>query len=115
MADFQQFPGELNIACSHVDALTITGSLGFPTTGDTLLAVVYEDTDAGYAATLANTPTYAASWSITRVNDATGSISLALAANTIKSLSVAKRYRWYLRSANLARAVTSGTFAVRAP
>lgn len=115
MADFQQFPGVMNIACSHVDALTITGSLGFATTGDTLLAVVYEDTDAGYAATLANTPTYAATWGITRVNDATGDISLTLSYNAIKSLSVAKRYRWFLRSNNLARAVTSGTFAVRAP
>lgn len=112
---YQQLPGELNIVVTHGDALTITRSLGFDTTGDTLTAVVYEDTAAGYAAAIAATPAPAASWTVTRLNDATGAVSLALASNTIKALSLTKSYRWFIRSASLNRSVLSGTFAVRAP
>lgn len=112
---YQQLPGELNIVVTHGDALTITRSLGFDTTGDTLTAVVYEDTAAGYAAAIAATPAPAASWTVTRLNDATGAVSLALASNTIKAMSLTKSYRWFIRSASLNRSVLSGTFAVRAP
>lgn len=114
-AIYEQLPGELNIVVTHGDALAISGSLGFDTTGDTLTAVVYEDTSAGYAAAIANTPAPAASWTVTKVNDATGAVTLALASNTIKGLSLTKSYRWFVRSANLNRAVVSGTFATRAP
>ena len=112
---YQQLPGTLDIVASHVDALTITGSLGFNTAGDTLTAVVYEDTAAGYAAAIAASPAPAATWTITRVDDTVGAISLHLASSTIKALSLTKSYRWFIRSANLDRAAVSGTFTVRAP
>lgn len=112
---YSQLPAEMNIVIAHGDGLVITGSVGFATTGDTLTAVVYEDTPAGYAAAIANTPAPAASWTITRVNDATGDIALSLAASTVKGLSLAKSYRWFLRSLALNRAVVSGSFAMRAP
>jgi len=114
-ATYSQLPGTLDIVASHVDALTITGTLGFSTTGDTLTAVVYEDTAAGYAAAIAASPTPAATWTITRLNDATGAISLRLAASTMKALSLTKSYRWFIRSANLDRAAVSGTVTLRAP
>ena len=112
---YSQLPGALDIVVTHGDALTIAGSLGFSVTGDTLTAVVYEDTAAGYASAIAATPAPAASWTVTVVQAATGDVTLSLAANTTKGLSLTKSYRWYLRSANLARAVVSGTFATRAP
>lgn len=115
MALFSQLPGVLDVVVSHVDGLTITGSLGFSVAGDTLTALVYEDTAAGYAAAIAATPAPAATWTIAVVNAATGDVSLSLSANTIKSLSIAKSYRWFLKSAALGRAVTSGTFSARAP
>jgi hypothetical protein len=114
-ATYTQLPGTLDIVTSHVDGLTITGSLGFSTTNDTLTAVVYEDTPTGYAAAIAANATPAATWSITHVNRSAGAVSLSLSANTIKALSLAKTYRWFIRSANLDRAVTSGTFTLRAP
>jgi hypothetical protein len=112
---YSQLPGELNIVVTHGDALTIAGSLGFNVTGDTLTAVVYEDTAAGYAAAIAASPTPAATITVAVVQASTGDVTLSLAANTTKGLSLTKSYRWYLRSASLARAVVSGTFAVRAP
>ncbi|MBU6221749.1 MAG: hypothetical protein KGR24_03280 [Planctomycetes bacterium] len=112
---YEQLPSKLDIVVTHGDALTIKRSLGFNTTGDTLTAVVYEDTPAGYAAAIAATPAPAASWTVTVVAAATGDVTLSLAANTVKSLSLAKSYRWFIRSALLNRAVESGTFAVRAP
>jgi hypothetical protein len=114
-ATYTQLPGTLDIVASHVDGLSITGSLGFSTAGDTLTALVYEDTPSGYAAAIASSPAPAATWSIARVNDSVGAITLTLAASTIKGLSIAKSYRWFMRSANLNRAVTSGTFTLRAP
>jgi hypothetical protein len=114
-ATYSQLPGVLDIVVTHGDGLTITGSLGFNTTGDTLTAVVYEDTAAGYAAALAASPTPAATITVTVVQASTGGVTLALAANTVKGLSLTKSYRWYLRSASLARAVVSGTFTPRAP
>ena len=53
MSTYSQLPGELNVVVAHADGLAITGSLGFSTAGDTLTAVVYEDTAAGYAAAIA--------------------------------------------------------------
>jgi hypothetical protein len=114
-AIYEQLPADLPVVVTHVDGLTIYGTLGFNTTGDTLTAVVYEDTAAGYAAAIAASPTPAATWTITRLNDATGAISLRLAASTIKALSLTKSYRWFIRSANLDRAAVSGTFTLRAP
>jgi len=114
-ATYTQLPGTLDIVASHVDGLTITGSLGFATTNDTLTAFVYEDTPTGYAAAIAANPTPAATWSITHVDRSAGAVSLSLAASTIKGLSIAKSYRWFIRSSNLDRAVTSGTFTLRAP
>jgi hypothetical protein len=114
-AIYQQLPGEMDVIVAHGDGLTITGSLGYDVTGDTLTAVVYEDTAAGYAAAIAATPAPAATWTVTVVAAATGDVTLSLAANTIKGLSLTKAYRWYIRSANLARSVVSGTFATRAP
>lgn len=105
----------MNIIVSHADGLSISGSVGFATPGDTLTAVVYEDTPAGYAAAVAATPAPAATWTITRLNDSTGDITLSLSASTVKSLSLAKSYRWFLRSSALNRAVVSGAFAMRAP
>ena len=52
MPDITQLPENVTVTCVHGDALTIKRSLGFDTTGDTLTAVVYEDTAAGYAAAL---------------------------------------------------------------
>ena len=112
---YSQLPGTLDIVVSHVDGLTMTGSLGFSTVGDTLTAVIYEDTAAGYAAAIAATPSPAATWSIARVDNSIGAITLSLAASTVKGLSLAKSYRWFLRSSALDRAVTSGTFTLRAP
>jgi hypothetical protein len=112
---YSQLPGELNILLAHTDAVTIAGSLGFNTTGDTLTALVYEDTAAGYAAAIAASPAPAATITVAVVQASTGDVTLSLAANTVKGLSLTKSYRWYLRSANLARAVVSGTFSVRAP
>lgn len=112
---YEQLPGELDIMVCHGDGLTITGSLGFNVTGDTLTAVVYEDTAAGYAAAIAATPAPAATWTVTVVTAATGDVSLALSANTIKGLSLTKSYRWFIRSSNLNRSCVSGTFATRAP
>ena len=114
-ATYTQLPGTLDVVVAHGDGLTITGSLGFSTTGDTLTAVVYEDTAAGYAAAIAATPAPAATWTVTVVAAATGDVTLSLSANTTKGLSLTKAYRWFLRSASLGRAVVSGTFAVRAP
>lgn len=116
MANFTQLPGELNVVVCHVDGpLTITGSLGFSVVGDTLTALVYEDTATGYAAAIAATPAPAATWTVTVVTAATGEVSLSLSANAIKALSIAKSYRWFLKSASLGRAAVSGTFSVRAP
>ena len=115
MSTYSQLPGTMNVVVSHVDGLAITGSLGFSTAGDTLTAVVYEDTPAGYAAAIASTPAPAATWSIARVDDSVGAITLSLSASTVKSLSITKNYRWFIKSASLNRAVTSGTFSVRAP
>lgn len=112
---YEQLPGELNIVVTHGDGLAISGSVGFSLVGDTLTAVVYEDTAAGYAAAIAVTPAPAASFSVTVVAAATGDVTLALAANTVKGLSLTKAYRWFARSASLSRSVVSGTFAVRAP
>jgi hypothetical protein len=112
---YSQLPGELNVVVSHADGLSITGSLGFATTNDTLTAIIYEDTAVGYAAAIASPATPAASWSITRVDNSVGAITLTLSAATVKSLSLSKSYRWFLRSSSLDRAVTSGTFTVRAP
>ena len=112
---YSQLPGELNVVVTHADGLTITGSLGFSTAGDTLTAVVYEDTAAGYAAAIAATPAPAATWSISRVDNSIGAITLSLASSTVKGLSLTKSYRWFLRSSALDRAVTSGTFRLRAP
>jgi hypothetical protein len=112
---YQQLPGEMDVIVAHGDGLTITGSLGFNVTGDTLTAVVYEDTAAGYAAAIAATPAPAATWTVTVVAAATGDVTLSLAANTTKGLSLTKSYRWFLRSASLNRATVSGTFSVRAP
>jgi hypothetical protein len=114
-ATYTQLPGELHVVVAHGDALAITGSLGFSTANDTLTAVIYEDTAAGYAAAIAATPAPAATWSIARVNNSIGAITLSLSASTIKGLSLAKSYRWFLRSSALDRAVTSGTFTLRAP
>ena len=115
MSTYSQLPGELNVVVAHADGLAITGSLGFSTTGDTLTAVIYEDTTAGYAAAIAATPAPAATWSIARVNDSVGAITLSLSAATVKGLSLAKSYRWFLRSSALDRAAVSGTFTLRAP
>jgi hypothetical protein len=115
MATFTQIPGVLDIVTTHADGLAITGSLGFSTAGDTLTAVVYEDTAAGYAAAIAATPAPAATWSITRVDNSIGAITLSLSSATVKGLSLTKSYRWFLRSSALDRAVTSGTFTLRAP
>jgi len=115
MNTYSQLPGELNVVVSHIDGLAITGALGFSTAGDTLTAVIYEDTAAGYAAAIAATPAPAATWSISRVDNSIGAITLSLSASTIKGLSLAKSYRWFLRSSALDRAVTSGTFTLRAP
>jgi len=115
MSTYSQLPGELNVVVAHVDGLTITGSLGFSTAGDTLTAMIYEDTAAGYAAAIAATPAPAATWSIARVDNSIGAITISLAASTVKGLSLAKSYRWFLRSSALDRAVTSGTFTLRAP
>ena len=112
---YSQLPGELNVVVTHADGLAITGSLGFSTVGDTLTAVIYEDTAAGYAAAIAATPAPAATWSIARVDNSIGAITLSLAASTVKALSLTKSYRWFLRSSALDRAAVSGTFAVRAP
>lgn len=112
---YEQLPSQLDIVVTHGDALAIKRSLGFDTTGDTLTAVVYEDTAAGYAAAIAATPAPAASWTVTVVAAATGDVTLSLAANTVKGLSLTKSYRWFIRSASLNRSVVSGTFAVRAP
>jgi hypothetical protein len=112
---YTQLPGTLNVVVAHTDGVTIAGSLGFSTTGDTLTAVIYEDTAAGYAAAIAATPAPAATWSIARVDNSIGAITLSLAASTVKGLSLAKSYRWFLRSSALDRAVTSGTFTLRAP
>jgi hypothetical protein len=112
---YSQLPAELNVVVTHVDGLAITGSLGFSTVGDTLTAVIYEDTAAGYAAAIAATPAPAATWSIARVDNSIGAITLSLSASTVKALSLAKSYRWFLRSSALDRAVTSGTFTLRAP
>ena len=114
-AIYSQLPGELAIVVTHGDALTIAGSLGLSVTGDTLTAVVYEDTAAGYAAAIAASPAPAATITVAVVQASTGDVTLSLAANTTKGLSLTKSYRWYLRSASLARAVVSGTFTVRAP
>ena len=115
MSIYTQLPGKLDIVLAHTDGVTIAGSLGFATTGDTLTAYVYEDTPAGYAAAIATPPAPAATWSISRVDDSVGAIALSLSYSTVKALSIAKSYRWFLKSANLNRAVTSGTFALRAP
>ena len=112
---YSQLPGELNVVVTHADGLAITGSLGFSTVGDTLTAVIYEDTAAGYAAAIAATPAPAATWSISRVDNSIGAITLSLAASTVKGLSLAKSYRWFLRSSALDRAAVSGTFTLRAP
>jgi hypothetical protein len=112
---YSQLPATLDVVVSHVDGLTISGSLGFSIAGDTLTAVVYEDTAAGYAASIAATPAPAATWSIARVDNSIGAITLSLSASTIKGLSLTKSYRWFLRSSALDRAVTSGTFTLRAP
>jgi hypothetical protein len=112
---YTQLPGTLDVVLAHGDGLAITGSLGFSTVGDTLTAVIYEDTAAGYAAAIAATPAPAATWSITRVNDSLGAITLSLQASTVKGLSLTKSYRWFLRSSALDRAVTSGMFTLRAP
>ena len=56
MTTYSQLPGELNVVVAHTDGLVITGSLGFSTAGDTLTAVIYEATAAGYAAAIAATP-----------------------------------------------------------
>ena len=112
---YSQLPGDLNIVLAHTDAVTIAGSLGFNVTGDTLTALIYEDTAAGYAAAIAASPAPAATWTVTVVQASTGDVTLSLSAATVKTLSLTKSYRWYLRSANLARAVVSGTFSVRAP
>jgi len=114
-AIYSQLPGVLDIVVTHGDALTIAGSLGVNVTGDTLTAVVYEDTAAGYAAAIAASPTPAATITVAVVQASTGDVTLSLDANTNKGLSLTKSYRWYLRSASLARAVVSGTFTVRAP
>jgi hypothetical protein len=114
-AKYTQLPGTLDVVVAHVDGISITGSLGFSTVGDTLTAMIYEDTTAGYAAAIAATPAPAATWSIARVNDSVGAITLSLAASTIKGLSLAKSYRWFLRSSALDRAAISGTFTLRAP
>ena len=114
-ATYTQLPGTLDVVVAHGDGLTITGSLGFSTTGDTLTAIVYEDTPAGYAAAIAASPAPAATWSIARIDNSIGAISLSLSANTVRGLSLTKSYRWFLRSSALDRAVTSGTFVVRAP
>jgi hypothetical protein len=115
VSTYSQLPGELNVVVTHADGLTITGSLGFSTTGDTLTAVVYEDTAAGYAAAIAATPAPSATWSIARVDNSIGAITLSLSAATVKGLSLAKSYRWFLRSSALDRAAVSGTFTLRAP
>jgi hypothetical protein len=115
MSTYTQLPGELNVVVAHADGLAITGALGFSTAGDTLTAVIYEDTPAGYAAAIAATPAPAATWSIARVDNSIGAITLSLSAATVKGLSLSKSYRWFLRSSALDRAAISGTFAVRAP
>jgi hypothetical protein len=114
-ATYTQLPGTLDVFAAHTDGLSITGSLGFSTVNDTLTAVIYEDTPAGYAAAIAATPAPAATWSITRVDNSIGAITLSLAASTVKGLSLAKSYRWFLRSSALDRAAISGTFTLRAP
>jgi len=115
MSTYSQLPGELNVVVAHADGLSIIGSLGFSTAGDTLTAVIYEDTPTGYAAAIAANPAPAATWSIARVDDSIGTITLSLSAATVKGLSLAKSYRWFLRSSALNRAAISGTFTVRAP
>ena len=114
-ATYTQLPGTLDIVTAHTDGLTITGSLGFSTAGDTLTAIVYEDTPSGYAAAIASTPAPSASWTISRVDDSVGAISMSLSSSTSKSLSISKSYRWFIKSVNLNRAVTSGSFTLRAP
>jgi hypothetical protein len=115
MSLYSQLPGELNVVLAHTDGLAITGSLGFSTTNDTLTAFVYEDTAAGYAAAIAATPAPAATWSIARVDNSIGAVTLSLSAATVKGLSLTKSYRWFLRSSALDRAAVSGTFTLRAP
>lgn len=114
MPDITQLPEDVTVTCVHGDALAFATTLGINVTGDTIAAYVYEDTAAGWAATQAATPTYAATFTATVTTAATGVMSLAITANATKALNLAKSYRWYIRSANLARVLKSGVFAVRA-
>lgn len=114
-AIYEQLPGELDIVLAHTDGMSISGSLGFSVVGDTIAAYVYEDTSAGYAAAIANTPAPAATITVSVVQAATGDVTLTLSKSTVKALSLTKSYRWFAQSASLARAVVSGTFSVRAP
>lgn len=115
MASLEQLPKDLDIYAIHGDAISVTRTLGVNLTGDTLTAIVYEDTTAGYAAAIAATPAPAATWTVTVTSAATGGITLALPANTTKGLSLAKSYRWYVRSATLAKVLESGKLVLRAP
>jgi len=115
MATIEQLPTEVDIFCIHGDAISVARTLGVNLTGDTLAAVVYEDTAAGYAAAIAATPAPAATWSVTVTAAATGAVTLALTANATKSLSLAKAYRWFVRSAAAAKTLESGRLVLRAP
>ncbi|NBW17889.1 MAG: hypothetical protein EBR82_58925 [Caulobacteraceae bacterium] len=112
---YTQLPTDYPISVTHGDRLALTDELGFDVTGDTLTAIVYEDTPAGYTAATAANPAPAATLTVTVVTAATGKVTVTLAANTLKTLLLTKNYRWYLRSAAKDRAILAGVFALRAP
>jgi hypothetical protein len=116
MLTFTKLPGEANIVAVKGGPVSI--AMRFKSsdiTGKTYAAVVYENTDAGYAAAVAGNP--AATLAVT-VNDTNpGRLTVLVTKNQMAAFSAAKNYRWYLveTEASVDSPIVSGTFVARAP
>jgi len=116
MIVFTKLPGEANALISKGGPASIV--MRFKSrdiTGKTYAALIYENTDAGYAAAVAGNP--AATLSVTVNETNPGRITVAVTKAQLAALSSAKNYRWYVveTDAGVESPIVSGTFAARAP
>jgi hypothetical protein len=116
MLTFTKLPGEANIIAVRGGPVSV--EMRFKTrdiTGKTYAAVVYENTDAGYAAAVAGNPAAALSVTVNATNP--GRLTVLVTKNQMAAFSAAKNYRWYLveTEAGVDSPIVSGTFTARAP
>lgn len=116
MLTFTKLPGEANIiAVKGGPVAVVMRFKNRDITGKTFSAVVYENTDAGYAAAVAGNAAATLSLTVNETNP--GRITALVTKNQMAAFSAAKNYRWYLveTEAGTDSPIVSGTFVARAP